>query len=387
MFPTWSEALLLLADNDRAVGEVVNIGNPRKSPLRTWLGESLRLPAPAWVFSTFPTRRRMKQGFEDMERRVPDIRKLASMTGFLPGSASTALAAHTSRGSGRKRRLRRPGDACGLLRGLDERHRTARSTRADHLQELSGSAQSSVPDPVHQLHLQPEMRALLLLAKPQPPRRPDHGRDLRAFAIAGADRKPESVRRRAVPPPGIRRDLPPVHPANKVRQIYVPTNGYFTESHRQADHRDARRRRTSICSWPKSRSTVWASSTTSSAVRRARSIRRWRPTMRWPELQAQRSPAADSRDLDRDGVNMDEIRRLTTYLCRSLPENGPSQSGDDPRRPQESVAAGAQRSSRYQRLYEYVRRLWASRKTAVTARWSSRCCNGPSRGPPRGKRR
>src|SRR5581483_11451284 len=86
-----------------------------------------------------------------------------------------------------------------------------RTARAHYLAELSASAQPALSDSIHQFHLQPEVRALLLLAKPQPPRRLEYGGTLCPVAISGAHREPEPFRRGTVLAAGVRRDLPPVY--------------------------------------------------------------------------------------------------------------------------------------------------------------------------------
>ena len=79
-------------------------------------------------------------------------------------------------------------------------------------------------------------------------------------------------------------------------------------------------------------------------------------------------------------VNMDEIRRLDHLPVRALPQDGPSQPGHDPGRPQEP---GAQRPTVARSTRSSTITSAGSGRAGravATARPSSRCCNGPRSG-------
>jgi UDP-glucose 4-epimerase len=78
------EALLRLMDTERAIGEVVNIGNTEEISIaelaltvKTRTGSSSEI---AYV----PYDQAYEPGFEDMMRRVPSVDKLQKLTGFRP---------------------------------------------------------------------------------------------------------------------------------------------------------------------------------------------------------------------------------------------------------------------------------------------------------------
>jgi UDP-glucose 4-epimerase len=77
-------ALLALADEPRAAGEVFNVGNGEEITIRE-LAERIRtMTASASPIVTVPYDEAYQQGFEDMPRRVPDIRKIRALVGYEP---------------------------------------------------------------------------------------------------------------------------------------------------------------------------------------------------------------------------------------------------------------------------------------------------------------
>ncbi len=115
-------------------------------------------------------------------------------TAFLQGGARTFLAT--------RRLVRRSASRCrAASRTGRNRWRVPHeflvpsgSTCADHLEELPRRALAAVSHLLHQLDLQPEMRALLLLAQSQPQGRPHARGNRRAVALAGPDREPRTCR-------------------------------------------------------------------------------------------------------------------------------------------------------------------------------------------------
>src|SRR5262249_35796703 len=78
------EALVRLIDTDRAVGEVVNIGNTEEISIGD-LAKTVKARTRSSSEITFvPYDQAYEPGFEDMMRRAPSVEKLASLTGFRP---------------------------------------------------------------------------------------------------------------------------------------------------------------------------------------------------------------------------------------------------------------------------------------------------------------
>jgi UDP-glucose 4-epimerase len=80
------EALLRLIETPAAVGQVVNIGTDREVTILR-LAEMVRDAAGSDSPIEFvPYSEAYAAGFEDLERRVPDVRKLERLTGFRPST-------------------------------------------------------------------------------------------------------------------------------------------------------------------------------------------------------------------------------------------------------------------------------------------------------------
>lgn len=78
-------ALLLLMQHPQAVGRVFNIGNPNEEVSILDLAKRIRDVARSSSELTFvPYAEAYSPGFEDMERRVPDIRRIQATTGWVP---------------------------------------------------------------------------------------------------------------------------------------------------------------------------------------------------------------------------------------------------------------------------------------------------------------
>jgi UDP-glucose 4-epimerase len=77
-------ALTLLMRSAEAVGEVINIGNDQEITIGA-LAEQVRAAAKSGSpIVRVPYDVAYAKGFEDMERRVPDLAKLERVTGFRP---------------------------------------------------------------------------------------------------------------------------------------------------------------------------------------------------------------------------------------------------------------------------------------------------------------
>ena len=78
------EGLVRLMDTDRAVGEVINVGNTEEitiEGLAQKVKERTRSSSP---IEYVPYDKAYEPGFEDMMRRVPAVEKLQALTGFRP---------------------------------------------------------------------------------------------------------------------------------------------------------------------------------------------------------------------------------------------------------------------------------------------------------------
>lgn len=79
------KAIMLLAGNRMAIGEVFNIGNPGNRISINALAEKARkLTGSKSAIRHIPYEKAYEKGFEDMKHREPDIAKLRTVTGFAP---------------------------------------------------------------------------------------------------------------------------------------------------------------------------------------------------------------------------------------------------------------------------------------------------------------
>lgn len=77
-------ALLLLIEQPAAVGQVFNIGNPEEISILRLAKLVKQLAGSDSAIQLIPYERAYKPGFEDMQRRVPNISKLTKLVGFQP---------------------------------------------------------------------------------------------------------------------------------------------------------------------------------------------------------------------------------------------------------------------------------------------------------------
>ncbi len=78
------EALLRLIPQERALGEVVNIGNTEEVTIENLAKIVKQRTGSSSAIQFIPYDKAYEPGFEDMMRRVPCIDKLVSLTGFRP---------------------------------------------------------------------------------------------------------------------------------------------------------------------------------------------------------------------------------------------------------------------------------------------------------------
>ncbi len=77
-------AMLTLAVEPRAVGEVFNIGNGREITIMDLARKIKAMTGSDSEIVTIPYDEAYEAGFEDMPRRVPDLRKIRSLIGYEP---------------------------------------------------------------------------------------------------------------------------------------------------------------------------------------------------------------------------------------------------------------------------------------------------------------
>jgi len=78
------EALIALASEPRAVGEVFNVGNTSEVTIRHLAERVKTLTSSESLIQDVPYDQAYETGFEDMPRRVPDISKVKALIGFQP---------------------------------------------------------------------------------------------------------------------------------------------------------------------------------------------------------------------------------------------------------------------------------------------------------------
>ena len=78
------EALLRLLDTEAAVGDVFNVGAPHELSINELAERVIAAAGSASRVVRIPYDEAYEEGFEDMERRVPDIAKISALTGWTP---------------------------------------------------------------------------------------------------------------------------------------------------------------------------------------------------------------------------------------------------------------------------------------------------------------
>ena len=77
-------ALLLVMDSDKAVGEVFNVGNNQQISIMELAKKVIALTGSISSIEKIAYEKAYPQGFEDMQRRVPDISKIKQVLGWTP---------------------------------------------------------------------------------------------------------------------------------------------------------------------------------------------------------------------------------------------------------------------------------------------------------------
>ena len=78
------DALVKLAQEPRAIGEVFNIGNTEEVTIRDLAERVKRITGSSSPVQLIPYDEAYEAGFEDMPRRVPDISKVGGLVGYQP---------------------------------------------------------------------------------------------------------------------------------------------------------------------------------------------------------------------------------------------------------------------------------------------------------------
>jgi UDP-glucose 4-epimerase len=74
--------VMALIDEPRAVGEIFNIGGEGEISIRELAERIKGMTASSSPITHVPYEEAYQEGFEDMERRVPDISKIAALVGY-----------------------------------------------------------------------------------------------------------------------------------------------------------------------------------------------------------------------------------------------------------------------------------------------------------------
>ena len=77
-------ALLLVIDSDKAIGQVFNVGNNQQISITDLAKKVIEITGSKSEIKTIPYSEAYPEGFEDMQRRVPDISKIKNVLGWSP---------------------------------------------------------------------------------------------------------------------------------------------------------------------------------------------------------------------------------------------------------------------------------------------------------------
>ena len=77
-------ALLLVMDSDKAIGQVFNVGNNQQITIAELAKKVIELTGSSSFIEKIAYEKAYPEGFEDMQRRVPDISKIKQVLGWTP---------------------------------------------------------------------------------------------------------------------------------------------------------------------------------------------------------------------------------------------------------------------------------------------------------------
>jgi UDP-glucose 4-epimerase len=78
------KALVLVMDSDKTVGEVYNVGNNQQISIIELAKKVIELTGSSSSIEKIAYEKAYPEGFEDMQRRVPDISKIRRVLGWAP---------------------------------------------------------------------------------------------------------------------------------------------------------------------------------------------------------------------------------------------------------------------------------------------------------------
>ena len=78
------KALLLVMDSEKAVGQVFNVGNNKQITIMELAKKVIELTGSSSTIEKIAYEKAYPEGFEDMQRRVPDISKIKQVLGWTP---------------------------------------------------------------------------------------------------------------------------------------------------------------------------------------------------------------------------------------------------------------------------------------------------------------
>jgi UDP-glucose 4-epimerase len=78
------KALLLVMDSEKAVGEVFNVGNNQQISILELAKKVIQITGSSSTIEKIAYEKAYPEGFEDMQRRVPDISKIKQVLGWEP---------------------------------------------------------------------------------------------------------------------------------------------------------------------------------------------------------------------------------------------------------------------------------------------------------------
>jgi UDP-glucose 4-epimerase len=78
------KALLLVMDSDEAIGEVFNVGNNQQISIMELAKKVIDITRSTSSIEKIAYEKAYPAGFEDMQRRVPDISKIKRVLGWAP---------------------------------------------------------------------------------------------------------------------------------------------------------------------------------------------------------------------------------------------------------------------------------------------------------------
>ena len=78
------KALLLVMDSDKVIGEVFNVGNNQQISIMELAKKVIEITKSTSIIEKIAYEKAYPEGFEDMQRRVPDISKIKQVLGWSP---------------------------------------------------------------------------------------------------------------------------------------------------------------------------------------------------------------------------------------------------------------------------------------------------------------